>query len=770
MRRATLLKLVAVSCVAMIMVLRGNGIIPTAAQPVLRGPEGGGSKSEPPLAQTPTPTPTIEQCIPKDCNGHFVVSSYDVNRDCLVTDLDADIVGDYVEEQGGPVAVTPDNKHMDVNGDELVTTLDRLTILFYQYKTGCSDDDPTPTPTATPTATATPSFTATPTATPTPTLSGGTPCVPLDCHGNAAPAKYDVKRDCKIDENDPKQVTNYLNQNGGGAVKDGTRHLDVNGDGWISPLDVLFLVDFLNNVGCSPTPTPKPTLTPTPTATPTPKCEFVKANLKMFGYDATGVVDSVYTGMTQGSSCVSSMMTELSKCVGREKSGGYKDDWYALCFARLYLNGRDSRVGDLGGGARCNRVTSTPGEEDWTKWWHHISGDPNARYCLDGYIYLRMEPDPKTGSCRATGTPPDPLVCGNFNVNFIKSSPISLLWERGVGIDDKVSVVRFPIDPAHPNNFVGWKASEKTPLLVYDPEHTGTITRAAQLFGNWTFGGKQLASLDPSAVSDTAWADGFEALATLDRDGNGKVDKEELAPLALWFDRDQDGVSDKGEVVPVSQVGVVALYYNTSRTTSGRDIHLKVGFERMVDGRLVSGGAVDWYGGHAESKFEVLGHHLLGKVAAPPTAPDSLNLPNEREDSSVPHGAVTGRNPFAGMWEWKFDENTSEPPGHLILSGAQAEPSVVQGYSMVTMPFATAPSPELGSLVTFYFVKGHRSDEGNLHKMTFRSDFGKSRTENEATLSADGKSMTGKTKAYIAENGATREVTYTWSAKKIGQP
>ena len=617
-----------------------------------------------------------------------------------------------------------------------------------------------------------------PTAVPPVDPSGITPrpCQPTDCNGDFAVSVLDVNGDCTVTDLDAEKVAEFLTLHPGTTpVTPETRNLDVDGDGSVTQHDEASLLFYLYKNSCldTPTPTPTPTATVTQTATAVPPCEFVKSNLSMLRYEATGAVKDVFSGMTQGSSCVSSMIDALKLCVGH-KVGGYRDDHYALCFAKLYMNGRDSKVGDLGKGAYCNRVTVTPKDKDWidptTKadsYWHHFSGDIWARFCLDGYLYLRKEPDPATGSCRTTGKPADPAVCGEFSVSYIKSSPISLLWEPGVRIDDSISVVRFPIEPSRANDFVGWKGSAKTPLLVYDPRHSGSITQASQLFGNWTFGGKQLASLSTSAVGDTAWANGFEALATLDLDGNGKVDKGELAPLALWFDRDQDGVSDRGEVIPVNDLGVIALYYQATDPSSGRDIHVSLGFERIQDGRVVKGGAVDWYGGHAESKFEVIGHQLLGK----PGAPSGRMTKPSRVDRVAPktHGALSGRNPFAGLWAWKFDESSSEPPGHLILSGAEGDPNVVQGYSLVTMPFAKAPEPELGSLVNFYFVKGDRSVDGKVQKIVFRSDFGKSRTENEATLSADGISMTGKTKAFIAENGTVREVTYTWSAQKISE-
>jgi tetratricopeptide (TPR) repeat protein len=88
--------------------------------------------------------------------------------------------------------------------------------------------------------------------------------------------------------------------------------------------------------------------------------------------------------------------------------------------------------------------------------------------------------------------------------------------------------------------------------LVYDPTEGGRITSALQMFGSVTFW--------------VFWKDGYDALASLDDDGNGELRGGELAGLALWHDRDRDGVSDPGEVLPVSKYRIAALACLAERT------------------------------------------------------------------------------------------------------------------------------------------------------------------------------------------------------------
>jgi hypothetical protein len=81
--------------------------------------------------------------------------------------------------------------------------------------------------------------------------------------------------------------------------------------------------------------------------------------------------------------------------------------------------------------------------------------------------------------------------------------------------------------------------------LVWDPRQTGRVTSGRQLFGSVTF--------------LMAWRTGYEALASLDDDGDGWLRGTELRGLALWHDRDGDAVSGPDEVRPVSWYRIDAI-------------------------------------------------------------------------------------------------------------------------------------------------------------------------------------------------------------------
>lgn len=93
--------------------------------------------------------------------------------------------------------------------------------------------------------------------------------------------------------------------------------------------------------------------------------------------------------------------------------------------------------------------------------------------------------------------------------------------------------------------------------LVHDPQGRGEITSAIQMFGNvsfWLF-----------------WANGYDALAALDDDHDGRLSGSELNGLAIWHDRNANGVSEPGEVKPLTEHGIVSLSCRYRRDGSHPD-------------------------------------------------------------------------------------------------------------------------------------------------------------------------------------------------------
>jgi hypothetical protein len=92
-------------------------------------------------------------------------------------------------------------------------------------------------------------------------------------------------------------------------------------------------------------------------------------------------------------------------------------------------------------------------------------------------------------------------------------------------------------------------------FLVWDPENRQRIESGRQLFGSvtwWVF-----------------WRDGYAALAALDDDGNGWLEGDELAGIAIWRDLNGNGVCDPGEVISLRDAGIVRIAVRASGRTNG---------------------------------------------------------------------------------------------------------------------------------------------------------------------------------------------------------
>jgi hypothetical protein len=356
-------------------------------------------------------------------------------------------------------------------------------------------------------------------------------------------------------------------------------------------------------------------------------------------------------------------------------------------------------------------------------------------------------------------------------VAVLAASPISLLF----GVEDENSepatLTAFPLDPTKKGRSYFWKASARAPLLVYDPEHTGKIRSGYQLFGEWAFGGRRLACLGSDRLVEAAkmgapWRDGFEALGSLDADGDGRVTGEELASLGLWFDENRDGVSQPGEVKSLKEAGVVALRYNVDRKDSRTgSLYVKAGYERLVDGKLVKGGAVDWYGKEAESPFRLLLSQMLERgVSAAPVLRDS-EAPAVAEGAAAVGKGAPG--PFSGVWQWTESKGSKPGRGFLILSETQGQGQTF-GFSLVEaqLPKGVKRQSKTRSvMMVSNFVGRKNVDSSGARYLEFRlSSGGGATTETKTVLSQDGRSMKGTSRMQMPGGGS---YSYTWTARKL---
>lgn len=123
-------------------------------------------------------------------------------------------------------------------------------------------------------------------------------------------------------------------------------------------------------------------------------------------------------------------------------------------------------------------------------------------------------------------------------------------------IEDHNRAVNFDADGTGIAKDWTW-ISNQAAWLVSDPHQRRQVDSAIQLFGNttwWLF-----------------WDNGYEPLAALDNNCDGKLTGGELKGLALWHDTNCNGVSEEGEVRSLVDHGIVALSCHAKPVTNRKD-------------------------------------------------------------------------------------------------------------------------------------------------------------------------------------------------------
>ncbi|MDR2338275.1 MAG: hypothetical protein LBE20_06510 [Deltaproteobacteria bacterium] len=327
----------------------------------------------------------------------------------------------------------------------------------------------------------------------------------------------------------------------------------------------------------------------------------------------------------------------------------------------------------------------------------------------------------------------DLALLGIASVTMYTLSPISLVWDNK---QQSVTIVQFPLGLVDNKKYVIWQASKSTPLLVFDPEKKGSITSGQQLLGQFAFGKK--------------WQNGFEALASLDADGDEKVSGRELKPLSLWFDKNQNGISEEGEVVDLQEAGVTELYYEISGDNAvtgsivANDGYVRVGKNK----ELIAGKLVDWYSAEFDNQLEA--EKVLNAQKAELNDVDKVKT-----------------NPFSGVWAWSNKNNlTSEPDGIFIINN---ENGAITGLSIAEVKLEQNPKGIKSALIRTPFKNVVYSENGSKKELKFTLELEEGvKTNSTIELSSNGKALYGVSRSErLDKNGEKEFVNYSWSAKPL---
>ena len=183
----------------------------------------------------------------------------------------------------------------------------------------------------------------------------------------------------------------------------------------------------------------------------------------------------------------------------------------------------------------------------------------------------------------------------------------------------------------------GWVGRDDG-LLARDRNGNGSIESGRELFGNHTL-----------RTTGGEAAHGYEALADLDSNADGKVDSSDAAfgELRVWRDSDQNGISAPGELETLGALGIrsVSVSFSESSTTDAQGNALRqVGIFSRADGS--QGATTDvWFRSAPADTIAAAWLPVPTAIGALPDSPGSGTLPDlsqaiVRDQSGVLEGLL----------------------------------------------------------------------------------------------------------------------------------
>lgn len=173
--------------------------------------------------------------------------------------------------------------------------------------------------------------------------------------------------------------------------------------------------------------------------------------------------------------------------------------------------------------------------------------------------------------------------CRERDPRIICDTPLVVAFD-GEAVQFEAGDTQFAFQPGVPVT-TDWP-SATTPWIALDRDGDGAITSGAELFGDATEGADA--------------RNGFEALATLDANHDGVIDRRDpaFAKLVLWSDRDGDRRSSPSELRPLAElIGSLPLAHDVvPRCANGNCEGERAAITwRAPSGQLRSGAVIDVY-------------------------------------------------------------------------------------------------------------------------------------------------------------------------------
>jgi hypothetical protein len=129
-------------------------------------------------------------------------------------------------------------------------------------------------------------------------------------------------------------------------------------------------------------------------------------------------------------------------------------------------------------------------------------------------------------------------------------SPIVLdLTGNGISTTSAAQGVNFDLTGTGHSAKVGWTSANEG-LLAIDLNHNGVIDNGSELFGSGMI-----------MANGTRAANGYQAMAQYDTNGDGKLDAgdAQFKDLRVWVDANHDGKTEAGELKTLAELGITSI-------------------------------------------------------------------------------------------------------------------------------------------------------------------------------------------------------------------
>jgi hypothetical protein len=224
----------------------------------------------------------------------------------------------------------------------------------------------------------------------------------------------------------------------------------------------------------------------------------------------------------------------------------------------------------------------------------------------------------------------------------------------------------------------------------------------------------------------------------------------------LWFDNDQDAELDPGELRTASSSGITKIFVRPDQfLDSTQEWSATVGYERVVNGTVVTGKSVDWttqvYGSH-RAAIEQSRSFALGRDTA------------EERPQQVASTAATRPIGLSGIWAWRLPDSKA-PVGLLFLNERDG---AVRGFSVIEEFMDPEKSDGVRSVLRYVNLQGVVDSEQRSARFTLETALGQ-QTTSELTLDESG-ALQGSSQLQLTggATGPSANLKYEWSAVRVG--